>query len=251
MKKHASHIAIVADGSVAWARGRELAPLDGLRAGARATEAAIAAASDLGVHQLSIVGLDGFDGRAPHPAAAELLEAELPGFAPLLRRLGVRLRCAGDPGVLPRSLQQALHATAASTEGNTGMQLTLLCGYRGRRDLARVARQLLDEIARGALPLDALDEDAVEARLATAPLPRPDLIVRTGSTRRLADALTFEGAYAELFFTGAPWPAFSGADLSRALLDYRQRERRFGRTSEQVQTQPGPWSASASEPLPL
>ncbi|MFO0576954.1 MAG: undecaprenyl diphosphate synthase family protein [Polyangia bacterium] len=249
MKKHPSHIALVARGSIAWARARGLDPRIGLRAGAQATEAAIIAASELGVHQLTLIGLDGFDGRAAHPAAAAVLDAELQAAAPLLRRLGVRLRCAGDLGTVPRALHTAMQAAASATEGHSGMQVTLLCGYRGRADLVRVARLLLGEVAAGVRPLDAIDEEAIEAELATAPLPRPDLIVRTGPLRQLTDALTFEGAYAELFFTGAPWPAFSGTDLSRALADYGQRERRFGKTSEQVQSPTGPWTAAAGGPL--
>lgn len=253
MKKHPSHIALIADGSVGWARARGLEPLVGLRAGAEACKRVITAASELGVHQLTLVGLDGFDGRTVHPAAATLLVDELRAAGPLLRRLGVRLRCAGNLRALPAQLRDELPAlcAAAATEGPTGMQLTLLLGYRGRQDLVRVARLLLDEVARGVRAIEDVDEEAIEAELATAPLPRPDLIIRTGEgpARRLADALTFEAAYAELFFTGAPWPALSAADLTRALLDYGQRERRFGKTSEQVQSPAGPWSASAPGPL--
>jgi undecaprenyl diphosphate synthase len=261
MKKHPSHIALVAEGSIAWARARGLDPRVGLRAGAQAAEAAIIAASELGVHQLTLIGLDGFNGRAAHPAAVAVLLSELQAAAPLLRRLSVRLRCAGDFSGVPRALHTALQAVAAATEGNSGMQVTLLCGYRGRADLARVARLLLAEVAAGVRSIDSIDEEAIEAELVTAPLPRPDLIIRSGRTgpsgrtghtgplRQLTDALTFEGAYAELFFTGAPWPAFSGTDLQSALADYGQRERRFGKTSEQVQSPAGPWSASAGSPL--
>lgn len=232
MKKLPNHIAIVMEGCADWAErcGQDLE--GSLLAGARAAYETITAAAALGVHYLTLLpGKERIDPELAWRMLAQVLQT----YGDDLRRRGLRLSAVGDFVAVPEPVQRQLATLRAASAGNSGMQVSLALGYSGRGDVVRVARQLAAAVAAGRLSPEAITPDSIQRLLATVSLPEPDLIIRTGGGRRLVDALTFEGAYAELFFSSALWPEFSAAELQQALLDYGQRERRFGKISEQVQ----------------
>jgi undecaprenyl diphosphate synthase len=233
MKRLPNHLAIVMDGCAEWASHHGHDEKQSLLAGAHAAVATITAAQELGVRYLTL--LPGRERIAPALSWQMLAEA-LRTYGDDLRRRGLRLGTVGELGQVPEPVRRSLAALQAASEGNTGMQVSLALGYSGRGDVVRVARQLAAAVAAGRMTPEAITPELIQQQLVTVNLPEPDLIVRTGGRRRLVDALTFEGAYAELFFSAALWPDFSPVELQRALQNYAQRERRFGKISEQVQT---------------
>ncbi|HRI53316.1 MAG TPA: polyprenyl diphosphate synthase [Pseudomonadota bacterium] len=248
MKRLPDHVAIVMDGCLQWGQRGGHDARESLLAGARATYETITAAQDLGLRYLTL--LPGKERIAP-ALAWELLAEALHTYGDGLRRRGLRLLPVGELTTAPDEVRRMLAALHAESAGSSGMQVSLALGYSGRGDVVRVARQLAAAVAAGRLAPEAITPEAIQRLLTTVNLPEPDLIIRTGGRRRLVDALTFEGAYAELFFSAALWPDFSAAELQRALLDYAQRERRFGKISEQVQggLAAAAWSPSLASSL--
>ena len=233
MKRLPNHVAIVMDGCAEWAQRGGQDAKQSLLAGARATVATITAAQDLGLRYLTL--LPGKERIEPALSWHMLAEA-LRTYGDDLRRRGLRLFTVGELSKAPEEVRRPLAALHAASEGNTGMQVSLALGYSGRADVVRVARQLAAAVAAGRLSPEAITPEVIQRLLVTVNLPEPDLIIRSGGRRRLVDALTFERASAELFSSAALRPDFAPAELQRALHDYAQRERRFGKIAEQVQT---------------
>jgi undecaprenyl diphosphate synthase len=249
MKRLPNHVAIVMDGCAEWAQRCGQAPQVSLVAGAQAAYKTILGAQDLGLRYLTL--LPGKERIEPELSWRMLAEA-LRTYGDELRRRGLRLITLGELGAAPEEVRRMLTGLRAASADNSGMQVSLALGYSGRGDVVRVARQLAVAVAAGRLSPEAITPEALQRLLATVNLPEPDLIIRTGGRRRLVDALTFEGAYAELFFSAALWPDFSAAELQQALQDYAQRERRFGKIAEQVTAGglPAPaWAPSLASPL--
>lgn len=248
MKRLPNHVAIVMEGCADWTQrcGQDLK--DGLLAGARAAYETITAAQDLGLRYLTLLPSKE---RIDPELAWRMLSESLRTYGDELRRRGMRFCAVGDVMSAPEPVRRQLAALRAASAGGAGMQVSLALGYSGRGDVVRAARQLAAAVAAGRLLPEAITPESIQRLLATVSLPEPDLIIRTGGGRRLVDALTFEGAYAELFFSTALWPDFTAAELQRALLDYAQRERRFGKISEQVQggLAAVPWQPSLVSPL--
>lgn len=235
MKKRADHVAILLDGCSLWASERGLGQSAGLWASALACASTIESAAQSGIRHLTLVPADGeplTEGGEASTVVTQLLRSHADTF----RHLSLRFSALGEMARLPPDLQHKLRAMEQATAHELGMQLTLLLGYSGRRDLLRVARELAIEVRAGRLPAQAISPSLIQQRLVTAALPPVDLIIYTGRGQRLADALTFESAYAEFAFTDCLWPDFTPADLQQALGDFGHRERRFGKTSAQVQS---------------
>jgi undecaprenyl diphosphate synthase len=151
-----------------------------------------------------------------------------------LHRNGVRLRVIGDRTAFPEKLQQRIHEVEALTAANSGLILQVAANYGGRWDIIRAARRLAWQAAAGEIDVDAIDEQALAAQLAFPDLPDPDLFIRTGGECRVSNFLLWQAAYSELYFTDLLWPEFDAAALDAAIADYSRRQRRFGRTGEQV-----------------
>jgi undecaprenyl diphosphate synthase len=232
MKKVPNHVAIVMDGCEKWAQRRRQEPKESLLLGARAAYETIVAAQELGLRYLTL--LPSREGLAPD-LWWEMLAQALQTYGDELLRRRQRLVVVGKLATAPQEVRRMLSALCTASADNPGMQVSLALGYSGRGDVVHAARELAAAVAAGRLSPEAITPEVLQHSLATVNLPEPDLIVCTGGRRRLVDALTFEGAYAELFFSSALWPDFSAAELQRALVDYGQRERRFGKISEQVQ----------------
>jgi undecaprenyl diphosphate synthase len=144
-------------------------------------------------------------------------------------RDGIRVRVIGRRDRLPIALREAFATLESRTAGGTGMTLNLAVDYGARTELASAVRLLAEEVAAGRLEPDAIDEDAIAARLSTAGLPDPDLLIRTGGDLRLSNFLLYQCAYTELWSTTVPWPQFDARAFTGALASYAQRQRRFGK----------------------
>lgn len=235
MKKRADHIAILMDGCRLWSTERGLSPSSGLWASALTASATIEAAAQNGVRHLTLIPTDAFATDVSEEASTVLYQF-LRSHGETFRHLSLRFSAHGELSRLPLALQQKLHTMKNASAKELGMGLSLLLGYSGRADLLRVARELAAEVRAGKLPAEAISPTLIEQRLITSSLPPVDLIIYTGRGQHLSDALTFESAYAEFAFAPCLWPDFAPEDLQQALADFGHRERRFGKTSAQVQS---------------
>ncbi len=247
MKNLPNHVAIIMDGNGRWAEQRGLPRVLGHRAGTRTVRRIVEAVRQAGVRYLTLYTFSVANWERPREEVTGLLdligETVRTDGADLLKN-GVRVRVVGELEDLPQRVRQPVDWLIQASRHNRDLNLTLALSYGGRHDLCHAARQLAAQVAAGQLLPEEIDEALVRRTLTTADLPDPDLIIRTGGERRLSDFLVFESAYAELYFTDVLWPDVTGADLDVALRDYAGRERRFGKTSEQIQHRPSPTSLS-------
>ena len=228
------HIAIVMDGNGRWAKRRFLPRIAGHRQGVESLRRCIRACVARGVGVLTVFAFSSENWQRPADEVSglmELLGKALTREVPELQQAGVRLRFAGQRSALSASLQQALAQAERDTAANTRLLLNVCLNYGGRWDIAQAAAQLA---ARG----QPITEQALGAALSLAHAPDPDLLIRTGGEQRISNFLLWQCAYSELFFSPRLWPDFDEAALDEALAAFAARERRFGKTSEQVQERP-------------
>jgi undecaprenyl diphosphate synthase len=227
------HVAIIMDGNRRWAKERGLPAIEGHRRGMVALRHVTRAASDFGIGVLTVYG---FSTENWNRSAGEisLLFELCVAFARNelmeLRRNNVRVRVIGEWESLPQAPRAALADLQAQTADNTGLLLNLAVNYSSHAELQRAVRAIAQDAALGNLIPDAIDESVIRRYLYTADLPELDLLIRAGGERRLSNFLLYQAAYAELVMCDVFWPAFSKDDLARALVEFAQRERRFGGT---------------------
>jgi undecaprenyl diphosphate synthase len=226
------HIAIIMDGNGRWARERALPRPLGHRAGMKAVRETVEAAIEVGVEVLTLFAFSEENWRRPAPeisALMELLEEYIAREVSELRSEGVAVHVLGDRSRLTPSAQAAVERVERETASGARLTLNLCISYSSRAEITRAARQLADEVRAGTLSPDDIDEDAISARLFTAPWGDPDLLIRTSGEHRISNFLLWQLAYTELYLTHVLWPDFSRATLFEAILDYQRRERRFGK----------------------
>jgi len=233
------HIAVIMDGNGRWAERRGLDRVLGHRAGIEALRATVRAAHELGVRFLTLYAfstenwsrpkgeVDALMGLLEHYLAAELEE---------LDRNGIRLRAIGRLDRLPEVTRVKLEEALERTRDNSEMTVVFALSYGGRTEIADAARKLARDVESGKLDPEQIDEKTFAAYLYDPELPDPDLLIRTGGEARVSNFLLWQIAYAELHVTEVMWPDFRKNDLVEAVLDYQQRERRYGLTSAQVQS---------------
>ncbi|MBI5519831.1 MAG: di-trans,poly-cis-decaprenylcistransferase [Desulfovibrio sp.] len=228
-----AHIAIIMDGNGRWAQRRGLSRSEGHRAGTRAAKAVVIRARELGVRHLTLYTFSRENWSRPKEEVGlifDLLVEYMKGELQNLLDQDIRLRVLGDFDGLPFIARQSLSHVMGKTENCRAMTLNLALNYSGREEILRACRNL---VAKGVKPEDVTDQ-AFAAELYTAGQPDPDLIIRTSGELRLSNYLLFQAAYAEFYFTDTLWPDFDAGELDRALAEYQGRQRRFGKTGEQV-----------------
>jgi undecaprenyl diphosphate synthase len=226
------HVAIIMDGNRRWARTRGLPALEGHRRGMRALERAVDAALRAGIGMLTVYAFSEENwgrGNTEVVGLFGLAEAFARHRAAALASRGVRVKIIGRRDRLPRNVLDAFAILEGQTAQGRAMLLTIAVDYGARAELRDACRALAREVASGQLDPERIDDEAIAQRLWTAGLPDPDLVVRTGGELRLSNFLLYQSAYAELWSTPAPWPEFDASTLGRALHDFANRERRFGR----------------------
>lgn len=226
------HIAIIMDGNGRWASQKGfLDRIRGHEAGIDAVRTATRACATLGIEALTLYAFSKENWQRPRHETAALMHL-LERFAIQERRElmenDIRFAVIGNLEDLPRSVHEALIETARLTQANQGTILTLALSYGGRDEIVRAAREVARMAVDGRLDPDSLDEDGFAAHLDTAGLPDPDLMIRTSGEVRISNFLLWQLAYAELHVTSVLWPDFGRLDLLKALLDFKDRDRRFG-----------------------
>ncbi len=232
-----THIAIIMDGNGRWARQRGLPRTAGHRAGAKSVRAVVEEAARRGVRVLTLFAFSSENWRRPRAEVSLLMELFMSTLRLEVDRLvehGVQLRVIGDLSAFSQQLQRQVRNAERATEQNRKLILQIAANYGGRWDITQAARRLAEEVAAGTIDPDEISESAIAARLSFPDVPDPDLFIRTGGEKRLSNFLLWQSAYAELYFSDLMWPEFDGDALFAAINDYGRRQRRFGRTGEQV-----------------
>lgn len=225
------HVAIIMDGNGRWAKRRLLPRIAGHKKGVEAAKLVARAAGDLGVEVLTLYAFSTENWRRPVDEVSDLM-ALLRHFiehdVKELQQNGVRLKVIGDYQTLQPDLVDLIDRAVQDTAGNRRTTLVIALNYGSQAEIARAAQSLAADVRRGVLDVNAIDAAALEARLYTADIPPPDLIIRTSGEQRLSNFLMWQAAYAELMFVDTLWPDFGKSHLAEALNDYAARERRFG-----------------------
>jgi undecaprenyl diphosphate synthase len=233
------HVAIIMDGNGRWAQRRGLPRVEGHRRGAVAVRDVVRAAREVGLRALTLYAFSSQNWQRPPEEVGtlmQLLRDYVIDERDEIMENDIRLIAIGDIDRLPDFVKAPLDALMAESAGNRSMTLTLALSYGGRESLVSAARELAGEVARGALRPEDITEAHLGGALQTSGLPQLDLLVRTSGEERLSNFLLWEAAYAELYFTDTYWPDFGKDELYRALESFRRRERRFGRTREQIRS---------------
>lgn len=226
-----AHVAIVMDGNGRWARQRLLPRVAGHRAGMETLRRVVGWSIERGVRVLTVFAFSSENWSRPADEVSAILRLMVQALmdeVPRLDEAGVRLHVPGSRDGLPASLVDGIAQAEARTAGNDRLVLNVCFNYGGRWDIVQAAQALA---ARG----EPITEASLAAALALAHVPDPDLVIRTGGEQRISNFLLWQIAYSELYFSDRLWPAFDAAEFDRALAAYAQRQRRFGRTPEQVQ----------------
>jgi len=233
------HVAIIMDGNGRWAQRRGLPRVEGHRRGAVAVREVVRAAREIGLPAITLYAFSAQNWERPPEEIAtlmQLLRDYVIEERDEIMENDIRLIAIGDIERLPDFVKAPLDALVAESAANSSMTLTLALSYGGRESLVTAARELAEEVARGALRPEDITEAHLTGALQTSGLPQLDLLVRTSGEERLSNFLLWESAYAELYFTDTYWPEFGKDELYRALESFRGRERRFGRTREQIRS---------------
>ncbi len=227
-----AHVAIIMDGNGRWAKQRLLSRIKGHEKGAEAVRMAVRTCRELGIPFLTLYAFSTENWQRPKTEVSALmgllrrfLEAELRE----LIRNGIRLHVIGRRERLPENVRKALAAAVNDTRGNSGLQLNLALSYGGRDEITRAAQSLAVEVQAGRLQPADITEALLSARLDTAGIPDPDLLIRTGGDMRVSNFLLWQLAYTEIFVTPTLWPDFTPELFQQILNDFQSRERRFGR----------------------
>ncbi|RMH41537.1 MAG: di-trans,poly-cis-decaprenylcistransferase [Deltaproteobacteria bacterium] len=227
------HVAIIMDGNGRWARTRGLPRSEGHRAGAQSVRDVVRAARQIGIEALTLYAFSSQNWDRPVDevqALMHLLRDYLIEERPEIMDNEIRLRAIGHVGRLPADVLEPLEALIADSAGNDKMTLTLALSYAGRDAIVDAARACVAD----GLAAAEITEETFGARLPTADLPPLDLLIRTSGEQRISNFLLWEVAYAELVFDDTLWPDFRRANLYRAIEEYARRERRFGKTGDQI-----------------
>ena len=227
------HVAIIMDGNGRWAKQRLLPRVAGHRKGVEAVRATVRAAIERGVQYLTLFAFSSENWRRPADEVTILMELFLRALEQEVAKLhnnAIRFRVVGDLSRFDKRIRDLVTAGEALTARNTKLTLTIAANYGGRWDILQAANR-----CREADPAAEITAERLAQFLSLAYAPAPDLFIRTGGEERVSNFLLWQLAYTELYFTDMLWPDFDGAALDRAIASYRTRERRFGRTSEQLQ----------------
>ena len=227
------HIAVIMDGNGRWARKRLLPRVAGHRKGVEALRGVIRACAERGVSHLTVFAFSSENWRRPQEEVTLLMELFLRALENEVAKLHenrIRFRVIGDLSGFSERIQALIRDAETLTRDNTRLTLTVAANYGGRWDIVQAVKKLmLSGVAPG-----AVNETTLAEQLSLADMPEPDLFIRTGGEQRISNFLLWQLAYTELYFTDTLWPDFDAAALDAAIASYRKRERRFGRTSEQV-----------------
>ncbi|MBR6285923.1 MAG: isoprenyl transferase [Bacteroidaceae bacterium] len=237
MNRIPQHIAIIMDGNGRWAKARGHERSFGHQAGVESVNHITEAATNLGVKYLTLYTFSTENWNRPEKEVTTLMSIILTAIEEeLFMKNNVRLRVIGDMSRLPQDVQDRLNECMEHTSKNDAMTLVLALNYSSRWEITDAVQRIATDVKNGKLESDAVNEQTISSYLNSSFMPDPDLLIRTGGEIRLSNYLLWQSAYTELYFCDTFWPDFDKEELYKAIYDYQQRERRFGKTSEQVAT---------------
>lgn len=231
------HIAIIMDGNGRWAEERGQDRLFGHLNGVESVRNVVEGAAEMGVKFLTLYAFSTENWDRPQYEVSglmELLVDTIKKEVPTLNKNNIQLKVIGDVDMLPANAQLELKQAIADTSSNTGLTLILALSYSSRWEIVHAIQQIATEVANGKLQPEEINNTYLESKLCTNGLPDPELLIRTGGEIRVSNFLLYQIAYAELYFTEVRWPDFRKNHLFEAIIDFQQRQRRFGKTGNQV-----------------
>jgi len=232
-----SHIAVIMDGNGRWARQRGLDRVFGHQQGVNAVRNVIEAAAELGVRYLTLYAFSTENWGRPDEEVSALMSIMIQSLnkeTETLIKNNIRMLTIGDVDRLADDVKERLDDTIKLTSGCTGLSLIVALSYSSRWEITEAARRLATDIKNGVVNIDSVNEERFGNYLSTAGIPDPDLMIRTSGEMRISNFLLWQLAYAELYITETLWPDFGKDNFYEAIIEYQRRERRFGKTSEQV-----------------
>jgi undecaprenyl diphosphate synthase len=231
------HLAIIMDGNGRWAKQQGMLRAFGHENGTKAVRVIVEACAKLGIENLTLYAFSTENWNRPKlevDALMSILMNSLKKELPVLQKNNIRLNTIGNPDMLPSNARKQLFNVIEQTKGNSRMVLTLALSYGSREEIISAVKQISEKIKDNQLNLTDINESVISNHLYTHDLPDVDLLIRTSGEHRISNFLLWQIAYAELYFTDVLWPDFREKDLHEAIISYQKRERRFGKTSEQV-----------------
>ena len=231
------HIAIIMDGNGRWAKQRGKLRAFGHERGARSVRKVTEGCAELGVKNLTLYAFSTENWNRPKLEVQTLMKLLIASLKKEIRTLqdnDIRLTTIGNLNALPGKVQNELLDVIEKTKDNNRMTLTLALSYGARAEITEAVREISHKVKNGIISAENIDEYIINQHLYTQNLPDVDLLIRTSGEQRISNFLLWQIAYAEMYFTDVLWPDFTKEDLYAAILDYQNRERRFGKTSEQL-----------------
>ena len=232
------HIAIIMDGNGRWAQSRGRPRLFGHHAGAKRVREIVEACPDLGVKYLTIFAFSTENWKRPKlevDTLMTLLATSLKKELKTMMEKNVRLQSIGDISRLPRRARRELNEVFDATKDNDKLILTLALNYGAREEITKAVKEISEKVVNNEISIEEINENIINNHLYTFTLPDVDLLIRTSGEQRISNYLLWQIAYSELYFSEVLWPDFSEEQLLKAIIDYQNRERRFGKTSEQIE----------------
>lgn len=236
------HLAVIMDGNGRWAQQRMLKRIVGHQRGAETVKMVVEQSSQLGIKYLTLFAFSSENWSRPAlevRALMTLLKKYIRQETARMMRKNIRYNVIGNRSDLPDDVNETLETAISTTAGNTGMVLTLALSYGGRQELSSAAARMARDVVAGKLVPETITPEVFGNYLDTGGLPDPDFLIRTSGEMRISNFLLWQLAYTELYFTETNWPDFTINELHKALADFQSRERRFGKTSDQITTQRG------------
>jgi undecaprenyl diphosphate synthase len=236
-KRLPRHIAIIMDGNGRWAKEQGQDRLFGHYHGVESVRNIVEGCAELGIEYLTLYAFSTENWDRPQYEVVglmELLVTTIRNEVESLNKNNIRLHVIGDLNMLPDYAQRELNEALEITKKNTGLNLIMALSYSGRWELLNAVKSIAWEVKNGKLNVDEIDQDILQRHLCTSDFPDPELMIRTSGEYRISNFLLYQLAYAELYFTNVRWPDFRKQNLYEAILDYQNRERRFGKTSDQL-----------------
>ncbi|MEO5563899.1 MAG: isoprenyl transferase [Chitinophagaceae bacterium] len=231
------HIAIIMDGNGRWAKEQGQDRLYGHFHGVESVRNIVEGCAELGVGYLTLYAFSTENWDRPEYEVIglmELLVSTIRKEVESLHKNNIKLHVIGDMAMLPEYARQELNEALDFTKNNTGLNLVMALSYSGRWELLNAVKSIAYEVKQGKLAVESIDQNTLQRYLCTSEFPDPELMIRTSGEFRISNFLLYQLAYAELYFTDVRWPDFRKANLYEAILDYQGRERRFGKTGEQI-----------------
>lgn len=231
------HVAIIMDGNGRWAKQRNEHRIVGHQHGVEAVRETVETAGELGISYLTLYAFSTENWNRPEDEILGLMEILVDAIeheTPTLMKNNVRLKAIGNLESMPEKVRNKLNESINKTAKNTGLTLVLALSYSSQWEIVNAVKNIAAKVDNDTINVDAIDNDMFANHLTTAGIPDPELMIRTSGELRISNFLLWQLAYAELYFTSVFWPDFTKEEFYKALLDYQNRERRFGKTSEQL-----------------